>query len=206
MNVDDLRALRIPLIALVLTLLACAGLVAVSATKRDEARQHLAQRETDLRHARLRIQNADKERELIVRHLGTYRELAKLGFVGEEQRMDWLDALRVANDRAGLFGVDYEISAQQPYAHAAELDPGAVKLRQSLMRVRLALLHENDLQRFLHALARQGGGVFSVNQCVMRRLKVEIVQSVPAEPHLSAECELAWITAQPPPAPQRAQP
>ena len=48
---------------------------------------------------------------------------------------------------------------------------------------------------FLGTLAKQGAGVFSVNQCVMER--IDTGGSIRFQPNLRAECELAWITARP---------
>jgi hypothetical protein len=206
MSLEDLKALRVPLLVFAAVLGAATALVAYSGAARESERQQLAQRETELKHAQLRIQNAGREREIVAQYLTAFVELEKIGFVGDEQRMDWLDGLREANRRVGLYGVEYEISAQRAYTHAADLNPGAVRLRQSTMRVRLGLLHEIDLQRFLHALAQEGAGFFTVDQCILRRLRAEVQRTVPPEPHLLAECELAWLTAQPPPSQPRRAP
>ena len=198
MNRADIQALRTPLIVLGIVFLAAAALVYSSAAVLDSARQLLTQRESQLRQARLRIQNAGEEKEMISRYLASYQQLARAGFVGEEQRINWLDALRIANQQANIFGVDYEISAQHPYGYAAEFNPGQLLLQESVMRLRLRLLHEEDLPRFFQALGRQGGGFFTVDQCVMRRLKPgEAERVLQFQPNLSAECELAWLTAKP---------
>ena len=104
----------------------------------------------------------------------------------------------MANQQANIFGVEYEISAQRPYAYAAEFNPGQLLLQESVMRLRLRLLHEEDLPRFLQALGRQGGGFFTVDQCIMKRLRPGEAESVlQFQPNLSAECELSWLTAKP---------
>jgi hypothetical protein len=195
---EDLQSLRTPLIALGLTLMIAFALVYYSGAVDDRAHARLVRTETELKQARLRIQNAGEEKDMIGRYLGAYRELERAGFVGEEQRINWLDALRVANQQANIFGVEYEITAQRPYAYAVEFNPGPLALKESVMRLKLRLLHEEDLPRFLQALARQGGGFFNVDQCVMRRVKAgeaEAAQNV--QPNLLAECELAWLTAKP---------
>jgi hypothetical protein len=196
MNRDDLKALRNPLIALAFTLLAAAGLVYYSGSVLESARQLLTQREGELKQARLRIQNAGEEREMIGRYLSGYQQLARSGFVGEEQRINWLDSLRLASQQANLFGVEYEISVQRPYAHAAEFNPGQLLLQESVMRLRLRLLHEEDLARFVQALGQQGGGFFTMDQCIMKRLRPGDT-TLQFQPNLSAECELSWLTAKP---------
>ena len=195
MNASDLRALKIPLIALIVVIMVSAGLIYDSNLVLKEARLTLAQQQNRMREARTRLQRSGDEKEIIVRYLGNYQYLEKLGFVGDEQRISWLDALRLANQQAQLFGVDYQIGAQQPYPYAAELTPGQLTLHQSLMKVNLRLLHEGDLMRFLETLAKQPGGVFSVNQCTIERLNTG--GSIRFQPNLRADCELAWITIRP---------
>jgi hypothetical protein len=88
--------------------------------------------------------------------------------------------------------VDYQIGAQTPYAYAAEFSPGPLALNQSIMRVRFRLLHEGDLDRFLGSLARQGAGIFAIDQCLMRRIDTRGV--IRFQPNVTAECNLSWIT------------
>ena len=160
------------------------------------ARRAATQQQAQLREARIQLNKSGEEKATIVRYLDQYQQLQQFGFVGEEQRINWLDGLRLANQQARLFGVDYQIGAQQPYPFAAELDPGPLMLRQSLMKLNLKLLHEDDLMRFLRTLAQQGAGVFSVNQCMMERAAAG--DNLRNQPNLRAECELAWITLRPP--------
>jgi hypothetical protein len=199
MNREDLQTLRIPLIALGVTLLAAVGVVLVSGTMLDKARETRSQRETQLREAHLRIQNAGEEKDRIVRYVGSYQQLARAGFVGEEQRINWLDSLRMANQEARTFGVEYDIGAQKPYTYAAEFDAGKLLLQESVMRLRLRLLHEEDLPRFFGLLAKHGGGFFTVDECRMHRLSVKDHKAPQLEANLAAECDVRWLTINPAP-------
>ena len=196
---NDLQALRVPLIALGVTLLVSITLVLVSGTFLEAAKRTQAQRESQLREARARIQNAGEEKEMIGRYLAPYQQLARAGFVGEEQRINWLESLRLANEEARMFGVEYDIGAQKGYAYAGEFNPGQLALHESVMRLRLRLLHEEDLLRFFDALTRSGGGLFTVDQCNLQRLRDEPDTSVQAQPNLAAECDLRWLTVKPQP-------
>ncbi len=129
MNREDLDALRIPLTVLGATLLAAIVVMWFSGGVLDNAQRAKAQRETQLREARLRIQNAGEEKEMIARYLASYQQLARAGFVGDEQRINWLDSLRMANEEARTFGVEYDIGAQKPYIYSAELNPGQLVLQ-----------------------------------------------------------------------------
>lgn len=189
------RDLQFPVSALILAIAAACGAVYYSDALVKEARRQLVQQESQLMEARTRLQRSDEEKEVIVRYLGRYRELLRIGFAGDEQRINWLDGLRLANERADLFGIDYQISAQAPYAHASELKPGEITLNQSVMTVRLRLLHEEDLLRFFNALREAGAGLFAIDECVLRR--VDATRVVRYQPNLAAECKLSWITAKP---------
>jgi hypothetical protein len=192
MNQADLQALRNPL--LVLAIVAVLGALAVYYSGRlmVAARQQLAQQQVQLKEARTRLQRSGDEKDIIVRYIDGFRQLERAGFVGEEQRINWLDGLRLANQQSDLFGVDYQIGTQRPYAFASEFVPGPLALNQSVMRVRFRLLHEGDLERFFDSLARQGTGIFTVDQCMLRRIDNRGV--IRYQPNINADCELSWIT------------
>jgi hypothetical protein len=195
MNAVDFQALKTPLIVLLVVLAATVAVPYYTNLQVQEAKRALAQQQTQMRDARTRLQKSGEEKDIIVRYLAAYQSLQRVGFVGDEQRINWLDGLRVANQQTQLFGVDYQIGAQQPYPYASELNPGQLALYQSVMKINLRLLHEEDLLRFLGALAKQRAGVFSVSQCSMER--VDTGGSIRYQPNLRAECDLAWITMRP---------
>lgn len=204
MTRQDLEALRVPLIALAITLIAAAGVVYFSGSVLESKRHLLTQREGELRQARLRIQNAGEEREMIAQYLAGYQQLARAGFVGDEQRINWLDSLRIANEEAHIFGVEYDISAQRPYAYAGEFKLGQLALQESFMHLRFRLLHEEDLPRFFNALTRRGGGFYTIDQCTMRRIKPgEAEKILQAQPNLTAECDVRWLTVKPATPPEK---
>ncbi len=115
---EDFKTLRMPLIVLLITL--CAGSAAVYFTKRsgDATLRELQQQQNLLHEARTRYQRSGDEKEIIVRYLGDYQRLQQQGLIGSEQRINWLDGLRQANQQAELFGVGYQNGSQQAYAQA----------------------------------------------------------------------------------------
>lgn len=195
MNPADLRALKFPLIALIVAIAIGAGLVYYSDIVLTQARVALLQQQNQLKEAKTRLQKSGDEKGLIVRHLSGYQYLQQLGFAGPEQRINWLDGLRLTNQQVQLFGVDYQIGTQQSYPYASELDPGQLTMHQSLMKINLGLLHEGDLMRFLGTLAKQGAGVFAVDECTI--VRQDTGGSIRFQVNLRAQCELAWITVRP---------
>ena len=195
MSPIDLKTLQTPLLVLLAAALAATGAIYYTDVLCKQALQQLTQQETQLREARTRLHRSGEEKEVIVRYLGSYQQLQRIGFVGDEQRINWLDGLRLTNQQADLFGADYQISAQRPYPYANELGPGQLVLKQSVMKLRFRLLHEEDLMRFFNTLARVEAGLFSIDACALKRVDASGV--IRYQPNLAADCELSWITAKP---------
>lgn len=189
----DLQTLSKPLIFLVLVAAVGAGAVVYSLGLVKKAKSEVSAQESTLIEARNRVQQSGQEKDIRQRNLEPYRQLEHAGIVGEEQRIGWIDALRTANREADLYGVEYEVGPQQTYSFMSEANAGTLSVHQSIMKLRLGLLHEGDLFRFFQALAAQKVGRFSVNQCNLKRLPVDLTVPV-NQPTLNAECELAWIT------------
>lgn len=187
--------LVVPLLVFAIVLLAVIGAVKFSLDKALEAQRQLSAQQAQLRDAQTRVQKSGSEKELIVRYLPGYQQLAALGFVGDEQRINWLDALRVVNQKSELFGIDYDIFPRRPYPLASTLSPGQMRIMQSMMKLRFQMLHEADLPRFLELLSNQKAGLFMVDQCTLRRSTSTL--NMRFQPNLVAECQLSWITAQP---------
>lgn len=196
MKTAGLTTLQVPALFLLVIVLGGCAAVYYTSDLLQQARQHLAHQERQLKEARNRLYRSGEERELISRYRDRYIELQRIGFIGEEQRINWLDGLRIANQRAELFGIDYQISEQRAYPYAPELNPGQLTLHQSVMKLKFGLLHEGDLMQFFRILAQSGAGVFHIDHCTVRRLEGPNVMRY--QPNLAAECALTWITARAP--------
>jgi hypothetical protein len=201
LSTRDIPALGRPLLALGLVVGLSAGSILLAERLVKEARGSLTKAQADLGEARKRVQRSGEERDTILRYVGPYQTLAQRGIVGEEQRLAWVDALRTANNEAQLYGVEYEVGAQQAYALAAEAGAGGLPVQQSVMKLKFGLLYEDDLLSFFRVLAAQDVGAFTINQCALQRLVPEVVRATNT-PTLRAECEVAWITI---PAPAAAE-
>lgn len=198
LSTRHLDSLKAPLAAMVIVAIAGAGLVSWTRTTIVQDQRALSAQESQLREARTRFQRSGDERDLIVKFMGPYQALHARGLIGPEQRINWLDALRVTNQRTELFGADYQVSTQQPYPYAQEFNAATLGMAQSLMKLTLRLAHEGELMRFLRMLDSQNAGTFDINQCVLER--IGSTTPTPQQPNLRAECELAWITFNPEPA------
>ena len=191
----DIPALLRPLGALLVALLVFYFVVRYSNQSVSQATQRRDAQQRALSEARARVHKSGEERDMIQKYLPTYYQLEKEGIVGQERRLDWIEGLRVANNHADLYGVQYEIGVQQPYAKKDALGAPNLDIRSSIMKLRFGLLHEEDLSRFLGAISAQGLGTFIVNQCSLTRIRK--LDKPVNQPTLQADCELSWITLAP---------
>lgn len=194
-----LNALKLPLAVLLIAGIAGAGAVSWTRAQIRQETRTLAAQEAQLKEARTRFQRSGEERDMIVRFLPAYQDLRSRGLVGPEERINWLEALRTANQQARMFGAEYQISTQQPYPFAQEYNGARLGMAQSVMKLTLRLAHEGELMRFFELLEHQNAGAFDINQCVLQRA-ANASESNFAQPNLRAECEVAWITLNPAPA------
>jgi hypothetical protein len=66
-----------------------------------------------------------------------------------------------------------------------------VEFLSSTMRVQLALLHEEDLLRFLADLRASGNAYYAVRSCAVTRVQPG---SGAIQPRLRAECQIDLVT------------
>lgn len=161
--------------------------------RRDEQRAS-EMRDTERR----RFLYAESEKQEIRSYQPLFVELQRRRFVGTENRLDWVEAIRLIKERRRLLPLAYEIDPQQPYKIEGRLATGDYQLRGSRMTLHMDLLHEMDLFEFLVDLRQHG--VFTVQQCTVRRTAgaAGANQATPAG-KLSSDCTLNWLTLTPPP-------
>jgi hypothetical protein len=185
-----IASLRTPVLLLaVVTAVSAAGAF-WSHQQNAEARAALQREQTALNAARARAQQGQREARLIEQHLNAYHDLAKRGFVGEENRLAWIEAAHLANQDARLYGLTYTLS---PRTAAPDGLARGLPLKQTRMALKMPLLVETDLRRFLDALRARAPGLFRVDRCRLSRITDTPPQPV-NRPELDAECELLWFT------------
>ncbi len=192
----DFRAMKIPLLVLAVAIATSSAMLALSSNQRANAEKDYRDQLSALQEARTKYQRSGEERETVTHYLQSYRQLEKIGFVGSEQRLNWVESLRAANAQAGLFGVEYQMSAQEPYPYIAKDNPIGDRVRQSRMRLSFGVLHEGELTRLLAALAAQQPGLYVLDKCSMDRAGRQ-GPPVPRQANLTVECEISWLTIDP---------
>jgi hypothetical protein len=189
---DELKKLAIPaLISLVLTV-AGLGLIklAEDSLRTENARLAAAKAERTQSVERL-ARIAEEERE-VKQKLDVYQQLKRLNIMGEERRLEWADAISRIRTQRELLDLRYRVERQQLLA-SVQGKPANVDFFASTMRVELALLHEEDLLRFLADLRASGNAYYSVKSCAVSRTG-QAATGTSIIPRLRADCEIDLIT------------
>jgi hypothetical protein len=189
---DELKRLVAPALVALLLIAAGAALIwwsdgALSAAKRTFAAAQQERRQNAERLSRI----AEEERE-VKANLAVYQQLKQLRVLGEERRLEWADAIARIRGERELLDLRYRVERQKLLS-AFPGKPANVEFYASPMRVDLALLHEEDLLRFLADLRASGNAYYSVKQCNLQRTGLATT-GLAIAPRLRADCLIELIT------------
>lgn len=188
----ELRQLALPLIACLVLL--GAGSVLITWTEAREAAQRaeLEAARAERARAKERLMRIAEEEKEVKEKIEVYQRLKALGILGEEQRLEWADAMSRIRTERELPDLRYRVERQRPLSTVPG-KPAPVEFYASTMRVEMLLLHEGDLLRFLGDLRASGNAYYAVRSCDMSRTGGGPAVASLA-PRLRAECEIDLIT------------
>jgi hypothetical protein len=194
MNRETLKALAFPgIVALVLV---CAGiaLLAVVDDMLKKSSSELARVRSERIAIQTKLMQATDEEQLIRKRLAGYERLMQKGVIGDERRLDWVDAIqRIRNERK-LFELKYSIDPWRPVDYPDFRNTGDVEFAVSRMRLELMLLHEGDLLNTLNDIKSRLAPHVVVRTCKLDRLTDRFGAGGAVGPQLRAECGLDLIT------------
>jgi hypothetical protein len=192
LSAEELRKLAAPLAMLVALLAAGAGLIYWIEQEQRATLQQLAGAREERNQARDRLTRIAEEEKEVSDKLEVYRRLKNLHILGEEQRLEWADAMtRIRNSRE-LLDLRYSVGRQQTIASIPG-KPANVDFYSSTMKVDIALLHEGDLLGFLRDLRESGNAFYSIKRCAISRTGIAAT-GTSIVPRLRAECDIDLIT------------
>jgi hypothetical protein len=189
---EELKGLLAPLLGAAAMLAAGAGLIWLAeASLRTAERSFAVAQQERTKNAERLARIAEEEREVKAK-LDVYQRLKQLNVLGGERRLEWADAIARIRSERELLDLRYRVERQTLLATAAG-KPANVEFYASTMKVDLALLHEEDLLRFLADLRASGNAYYSVKRCSLARTG-QAASSTPIAPRLRADCEIDLIT------------
>jgi len=198
MNIDrkDLKPIQRPLAALVAAAIFSTLLIGYAEDKCSVVADRVHMARISANEAKRRYQDSDIEKAMISQYLPEYKALQTRGFIGSENRLKWIDALRTVDRGLGNFGVQYQLSPQGTYKGPLADGPGAARRRESSMEIRFGVVHEGHFLAFVAALEAQQPGIYSLRSCSLEPAHSDKPQ--PRARNLNANCQIDWVTMQPP--------
>ena len=191
-SAEELKKLAAPLALLVALWAAGAGQIYWIQQERRAADQQLALARAASGQARERLMRIAEEEKEVIDKLEVYRRLQSLHILGEEQRLEWADAMTRIRTTRELLDLRYNVGRQRLLASAPG-KPANVDFYASTMKVDIALLHEGDLLGFLHDLRESGNAFYAVRRCLITRTGIAAT-GTSIVPRLRADCEVDLIT------------
>jgi hypothetical protein len=189
---EELRKLALPAVIAAVLLLAGAAMIWAADATLGAASQQAAMARAERQQATERLARISEEEREVIEKLGVYKRLKSLNILGEERRLEWADAITRIRTQRELLDLSYRVDRQRLLASMPG-KPGNVDFFASTMRVQLALLHEEDLLRFIADLRDSGNAYYSVRQCSLSRI-AQPPASAQISPRLRGECEIDLIT------------
>jgi hypothetical protein len=192
----EFAQIRLAVLTLILTAVADSAAIGYSRAHWHATRQAEDQARQARNAARDRLAHAETEKLEIAAYQPQYAALRERGLIGEENRLDWAEAMRQIQEQRKLMPITYEFAPQQPVRLETAMDLGGYQMRGSRMNMHMDLLHEGDLFVFLADLRQRS--FYTVQDCSIRRAASG--PPTPLAPTLSADCTLNWLTLAPAPA------
>ena len=189
---DELRKLALPALFAALLVAAGAGLIGGADATLGAAQRQAQAAQAERQHATERLARISEEEREVTEKLDVYKRLQQLNILGEERRLEWADAITRIRKQRELLDLSYRVDRQRLLVSAPG-KPGNVEFFASAMRVQLALLHEEDLLRFLADLRASGNAYYAVRQCSLTRI-AQAPSGIQISPRLRGECDLDLIT------------
>ncbi len=151
----------------------------------DRARRDLAQAANQYR-------NASDDQAVYRQYADRFRDMSERGWIGEEGRLTWIEALQSINADLKLPVLRYEIGQRSSVAHAQAGGSSRLNLYRTPMRLDIGALHEYDVVELLERLDQTGDGLLSLSSCTMTRNGKLRFDARTA--NVNAACELNWYT------------
>jgi multidrug resistance efflux pump len=189
---QNLKTARLALLALLLACVLGGVLLRSAWQARQAAQQQLTQLQMALNEAQRKLALSGTEKDLIQRYLDAYHALQQRGFIADDQRLAWRDALDQARRSLNIADLKFSIGPQQPYSGALKLDTGDQLLREAKLNFSAQLLQENQLAQLITRLAAQPHGIFGVRDCTVQRTSLQAPTDT--TPQLQTQCTFAWYT------------
>lgn len=187
---NDFPIIRKASIRLLVCIVLALSLVIIPRFILRQQQQKQLQAETNLTQMQEKLRQISSEKHDIDQYQPSYLAAVKRGFVGEENRLSFVEHVRKIQEERKLLPLSYEIFPRQ----SVQLDPsisiGELEFRASRILIHLPQLHEEDMLNLLEDLSKIG--TFTPKICTMAT-KPNVEPNL-IMPRLDGECEVYWLS------------
>lgn len=196
LTAKDLKRLQWAIAFLVIMATLGAGLVWSALQLKKSSEKSFKTATTARSEIQTKLARAREEQAELHDKINRFQALKTRGYIGAEQRLDWIEAIARIKAARRIFKLEYEFAPQRP-VDAAILPGGAnaggFEIMSSPMRLQAHLLHEGELLALLDDIRNSVQALIQVRSCSMERI-TPATASRTSSAQLKAECALEWIT------------
>lgn len=189
---DDFLRIKGPIVALVLVLVAGIGSLFVTDKFARSMGAGKSAAVAQLAEAVARLEQVQKDKQDFQTYAEQYQSLIDQGVIGEDRRLDWIEAIEKVRAEERVFRVKYAMAPQKTFNPAPVPAPSSFEMKVSAVTLQLDLLHEGQLLDFLDELRARSKGFYLLDKCAIERSGG--VLELRYAPQLKAECALNWLT------------
>ncbi|MDP2825969.1 MAG: hypothetical protein Q8O52_25175 [Sulfuritalea sp.] len=196
LDAKDFKRLQWAIAFLIIMALAGGGSVWSTLELKKSSEKALKEASAGRSDIQTKLARAREEQAELRNKIGQFQALKARGYIGPEQRLDWIEAIARIKAARRILKLDYDFAPQRP-VDAAILPGGAAaggfELMSSQMRLQMQLLHEGELLGFLAELRGAVQALVQVRVCTIERIAPSSAGRG-NNAQIKADCTLEWIT------------
>ena len=152
----------------------------------------------EMRSWRNKIDEANKNNQILVQHEDTFKKLKENFVIGDENRLSWVEVVQKVAESRKIASVEYDI-ASQVLLDKKSLDTkyAGIDVFKSVMSLEMKFIHEGDLFVMLNALRDEAKGLVAVDKCDVELINKDVNEGIIGQnttDNMSAYCQLSWYT------------
>jgi hypothetical protein len=181
-----------------ITLLAMLSVVIMSDLYKSKAYDENSSIAVEMRNWRSRIDEANRNNQILVQHEDTFKKLKDDFVIGDENRLSWVEVVQKVADSRRIASVKYDIASQVLLdKNILDIKYTGIDVYKSVMSLEMKFIHEGDLFVMLNALREEAKGLVAVDKCDVELINKDISDGLIGQDvtdNMRAYCELSWYT------------
>jgi len=190
LNSKDWKKLQAPILWLLVALITVSLLISLTINFEANQQKLFDLQQTQYRIAQQKYLASGSEKEDIIAFLPQYQALIDKGFIGEEQRQTWIQALQDIQKAYRLFPIEYKLNPLTQSQPSFLTNLAGFTIHQSQMNLNFDMLHEGDLLQLTDALADKQLANWLLRNCLISRNDALVSKHA----MLNAQCAIDWYT------------